>query len=49
MSESSPGEISSGEIFCVGGKFSPGTFSENPPEISEDIEQFPTTFSKKFL
>jgi hypothetical protein len=37
------------EIFCVGGKFSPGTFSENPPEIREDVGQFPTTFSKKFL
>jgi hypothetical protein len=35
------------EIFCVGGKFSPGTFSENPPEIREDVGQFSTTFSKK--
>jgi hypothetical protein len=37
------------EIFCVRGKFSPGTFSENPPEIREDVGQFRTTFSKKFL
>jgi hypothetical protein len=35
------------EIFCVGGKFSPETFSGNPPEIREDVGQFPPTFSKK--
>jgi hypothetical protein len=40
---------SSGEIFCVRGNFSSGTFSENPPEISEDVGQFPTTFSKKIF
>jgi hypothetical protein len=37
------------EIFCVGGNFSPGTFSKNPPEIREEVGQFPTTFYKKFL
>jgi hypothetical protein len=37
------------EIFCVGGNFSPGTFSGNPPEIREDVGQFPTTFSKKIF